>query len=419
MYLLFAIFTRCIRSLVSVFQSLLRKPSVVSGCVDRFAIVSHVVPPMWSGQAMVLDRLLSELPGTRCVVISSSPAPSIQHDGGTFVGLPREAFHASSFKRGWLATGVTLIRCCLRGFRIAAILSRERCAGAVACTGDLIDLPATAFACRVLGIRFIPYYFDDYVAQWSWAPAAMIRAKELEPFVFGVSTCVIVPNERLGDAVQLRSKKPVEIVRNPAWLKQIPRMPHNTRSERKACKIVYTGAVYHVNYDAFRCLIASMGELVDLQPELDIYSAQDQEQIQKEGIAGFNVKTFAHVAPEQVCEIHRQASVLFMGFTFGKSFGEIVCSSAPGKLGDYLASGVPVVALTPRDSFLADFLIGHDCGFVVDRPDPSVLADAIRIAVTNLGRREEVVKNALSCARQEFSAVTAVKAITQSLGLVH
>ena len=387
------------------------------GAVDRFAVVSHAVPPMWSGQAMVLERLLGMLPAEQAVVIASSRAAPAGLARNTTVTLPSEPCEARWSQPGWRATLTVLYRCVLRGWRIALILRRERCGGVVACTGDLIDLPASMLACRALRLPLVAYYFDDYVAQWSWAPAAFARSQRFEPLILQTARHVLVPNERLAACVAQRSGTRPMIIRNPAWTDEVPELPQAAGDPRAPCRIVYTGAVYHVNYAAFRCLIASFAELADVQPELHLYTAQDPAQLAEEGIHGPGVHLFSHVDPGKAWARQREASIAFMGFAFDDGVAAIVQTSAQGKLGDYLASGVPILAVAPPGSFLIDYLREHACGEVVERLDPHAVALAIRRLAGDAGRRETLVTNALASARREFAASVAVKELLNALGL--
>jgi glycosyltransferase involved in cell wall biosynthesis len=92
-----------------------------------------------------------------------------------------------------------------------------------------------------------------------------------------------------------------------------------------------------------------------------------------------------------------------MGFSFDSDVPEIVRTSAPGKLGDHLASGRPILALVPSDSFLARYLREHECGLVVDRDDPEVLAIALKRLLQEPGLAERLARNALERARSEFA----------------
>jgi hypothetical protein len=302
-------------------------------------------------------------------------------------------------QRGLLGDVGVAVRVFLRGMRIAARARREACDLVVACTGDLIDLPASAVACRLLRIPLVVYSFDDYLNQWRFSRPALGRARLLDPLVLREARATLVPNETAAAELAKRCARPPHVVRNPAWGPAAtgPAPPP------AACTIVYTGAVYHVNYAAFRTLIAGIDLAADLDPALRMYTAQDRDQLAAEGVAGSRVQVHAHVDPSVASDLQRSAAVLFLGFSFDSTVPEIVRTSAPGKLGDYLASGVPILALSPPDSFLATFLARNACGLVVDRDSPAAVADAIRRLRGDEALRESLVTNALACARREFT----------------
>jgi glycosyltransferase involved in cell wall biosynthesis len=368
----------------------------------KLAVVSHAVPPAWSGQAMVLARLFSRIAPERLVVITKAatpPAPGV----GAWYCLPGEPLESARLGRGLLGDWSVAVRVAVRGIRIARRARREGCDVIVACTGDLIDLPASGIACRLLRIPLVVYSFDDYLSQWRFSPQALCRARLLEPVVLRIAAAVIVPNEAAAAEVANRWSGTPRVVRNPACgpaaAGPAPPPP--------ACTILYTGAIYHVNESAFRTLIAGLDLAAELDPELVIYTAQDRDRIAAEGVAGPRVRVHPHVDPGVASDLQRSAAILFLGFSFDSSVPEIVRTSAPGKLSDYLASGVPILALAPPGSFLAEFLATRGCGLVVDRDSPEAVADAIRRLRGDAPLRESLVAAALACARREFTAEAA------------
>jgi glycosyltransferase involved in cell wall biosynthesis len=231
----------------------------------------------------------------------------------------------------------------------------------------------------------------------------------MENVFIAKAAAVIVPNEALQEEVLSRHGVEAKIVRNPAISLPEPGPIASTLSPPDSPLIVYTGAVYHVNYAAFRTLIAAMGRLSGKQPRLDIYSAQDPAQLKLEGLRGPEVRLLPHVEPDQAARIQWQADVLFMGFSFDSEVPVVIRTSAPGKLGDYLASGRPILALVPADSFLAQYLRDHRCGLVVDQDDPDLLAVALGRLLHEPGLAATLVENALTQARTEFAPEVATR----------
>ncbi len=75
-------------------------------------------------------------------------------------------------------------------------------------------------------------------------------------------------------------------------------------------------------------------------------------------------------------------------------------------MGEYLASGRPVLAHAPADSYVTWNLREHGCGIVVDEPDASKLADAIRRLMDDGELRRRLTENARVRA-VDFSVETA------------
>jgi glycosyltransferase involved in cell wall biosynthesis len=72
----------------------------------------------------------------------------------------------------------------------------------------------------------------------------------------------------------------------------------------------------------------------------------------------------------------------------------------PTKTIEYLICGRPILAHSPADSFLTQFLVENDCALVVDRPDVEALCAAIERLRSDSALRSRLVRNALKTAEQ-------------------
>jgi glycosyltransferase involved in cell wall biosynthesis len=167
-------------------------------------------------------------------------------------------------------------------------------------------------------------------------------------------------------------------------------------------KILYTGAIYHANYDCFQNLVVAMDQLREHAPELHIYTAQTVEQLAEQGIKGQRVFIHTHVPYHQVWKAQRNADILFLPLAFESPIPEVLRTSAPGKMGEYLASGRPVLAHVPADSFVAYYMKTNQCGAVADENEPSDLASHILKLTLDESYRCMVVKNARTQAKLDF-----------------
>ena len=139
----------------------------------KFAILSHVLPPSWSGQAIVLYRLLRTLDQDSYCLISRQNYDSEIFRRDSASRLKAQYYHLpTELEIGWLSRlGLFAMEAWLQTYqrarRISRILKREQCNAVVACTGDLYDLPAASLASRWTGVRYYAYLFDDYIYQWT------------------------------------------------------------------------------------------------------------------------------------------------------------------------------------------------------------------------------------------------------------
>jgi glycosyltransferase involved in cell wall biosynthesis len=382
----------------------------------RFAVLSHVLPPSPTGQAIVLHRLLRDLPADWYCLMSVDPGAEEQ--GGTETEpatagerLPGRYWHlVGSFPRDYetaywqqLMHGSRLTRSLLaRARHIANILRRQRCRALVACSGELLDIPAGFMAARSLGIAFFAYMFDDYASQWV-RPFPRGFAQAAWRALARLCTGVIVPNEALQAAYRDRYGIESVIVRNPTDDLLEPgdeALPWPARADE--IRLVYTGSIYDAHLDAFRNLIEALRRLEQPRIRLHVYSSFVASDLRAEERTA-PVVFHAPLPLEESLRVQRQADVLFLPLAFHSPYPEIVRTSAPGKMGELLASGRPVLVHAPADSFVSQYCRAHDCALVIDCDDPKALAAGIRRLLGDADLRSRLTAHAQESSQRDFS----------------
>jgi glycosyltransferase involved in cell wall biosynthesis len=407
-------------SLLKLFFRLLHGRVPETECVfstaPKFAFVSHVLPPSWSGQAVVIGRILRDLePGNYCLI---SKQNSRQQEGQ--IQLLTGRYHCLGnekmipINRSLLRDINIILSILQRGWKMARILVAEKCRSAVVGTGDLVDLPATQLACFLSGTTFYAYYFDDYVYQWT----GMMRqfARLFEWIIFRCIGGLIVPNEYLWKEMKSRRNINATIIHNPCEV--IPDEQDEKLEESRGCeiRIVYTGAVYHVNFGAIRNLIAALDALKRPEIKLHLYTAQPVDWLAKNGISGAHVVQHDHVSHPEVVKAQSSAHILFIPFDFHSPVPEVIRTSAPGKLGDYLACGTPILAHVPPDTFVKWYLTEHRCGVVVDQDDPEAVGQAVLRLLEDRDLRQSIHRHAQERARIDFDPRAAQGQFLKTLG---
>lgn len=381
-------------------------PRNTAASEPRVAILSPVVPPMPSGQSRVLGMLLQGIAEGRIVFLFDRESPMAEAEKlpaeyirlrparDRLLRLPRvPVFHQLN---AWLGMTHVVFR---RAREIQQALSPNPPEVLIACTASLVDIPAGWLAARRLGIPFFEYVFDDYVYQWRRV-FQRIFARFWERRVLRDAAGVFATNELLAESYLKRYAVTPIIVHNPASPESFVEISKPTSIGGDRLKILYTGSVYDAQSDAIQNLVAAL-ERCASKAELHIYTRHTDKDLRKHGIVGPVIR-HDHVGHSEIIDIQKRADILFLPLSFRSRFPEAVRTAAPGKMGEYLASGRPILVHAPADSHISQFFTRKGCGIVVDKPDPDALAEAIARLDRDLHLRSQIVLKAKEAA-QDFS----------------
>jgi glycosyltransferase involved in cell wall biosynthesis len=243
-------------------------------------------------------------------------------------------------------------------------------------------------------------------------------AERVAPFVLRGAARVVVPNEFLRDEYRQRYGVEPVVIHNPSDPPE-PDIAAPWPADPGEIKIVYTGAVYQAHYDAFRNLLEAIDLLGRPDLKLHVYTAQPPGELEREGISG-PMMYHGHLPLSTALGVQRRADILFLPLAFNSSFPEgIVRTSAPGKMGEYLAGGRPILAHAPGDSFVSWYFRTYQVGSLVDHPDPLALAHAIQQIIDEPDLRRRWCENALARARTDFSLETARRRFLELFQTTH
>jgi glycosyltransferase involved in cell wall biosynthesis len=334
----------------------------------------------------MLHRLLRAVPSESYFLISNgdhSDAANSEHGTGwlpaQYHRLPPELQLTRPSRLGIYRVRVPAnlwLQVFQRARQVAKLVKLEKCDAIMACSGDLINIPAGYVASRWARIPFYPYLFDDYLYQWT-EPLHRAFAKRAERIALKGAAEVIVPNEFLRDEYRSRYGIESAVIHNPYDSEETEDGDIPFRALDNEVRIVYTGAIYHANAGAFCNLIAAIEQLGRPNVKLHIYTSQPREILEYQNIRG-PIVYHDHVSPLEARRIQRDADLLFLPLSFNSGIPEVIKTSAPGKMGEYLASQRPILIHAPSDSFVSWYFRAYECGLVVDRNDPTAVAQAVR-----------------------------------------
>ena len=278
----------------------------------------------------------------------------------------------------------------------------------------MYDIPAGCLASRMAKVPFVAYMFDDYAYQWigAFRPISVRLERETAKRAAGI----IAPNEYLDEAYARRYGFKSTLVRNPAPLYDLEDLDKSERVfEKETVNIVYAGAVYHANDDALRNLVEAISWMGRNDVRFHIYSSQTEHEIKERGVAGPGVICHSHIAEAEIPKVLRQADILFLPLAFTSQIPEVIRTSAPGKMGEYLSVGKPILVHAPDDSFCSWFFKRNSCGVVVEKSDCRLLAEQIDILIGNEETRKRLSEKARKVSEKFFRIDEAQRAFVEGI----
>lgn len=396
----------------------------------KFAVISEHLPPSTRspGQAGMMYRLLSPLdPAVYCLI------SRVDYDADRYAQAPNRLpakYHrlpsgqlpapdgsAPPTPRRGLALTRRLGNVLGRAREIAAILRREGCAAVVACPDRVGDLPTAFLASRLARVRFIPYFFDYYSAWFNSGPSGL-TARRVEPFILKRAARIIVPNEGLGDTLSRRYGVEVVVIHNACDLSAYGGPAGALASPGNGeLRVTFTGGVYDAHYDGFRALLAAFDR--DERPSrLHLYTPMARVRL-GEGALDERIVYHGYAGPGAMPTVQQAADVLFLPLAFHSPFPEVIRTSAPAKMAEYLAASRPILVHAPAESFVAQYFRRHDCGLVVSTQDPAAVAHALGRLRVDADLRERLSLNAWERARADFDLARARADFAALFGVSH
>ncbi len=165
-------------------------------------------------------------------------------------------------------------------------------------------------------------------------------------------------------------------------------------AEKQPFKIGYFGAVTAWQLDALNCVAKA---LTGTETQLHIYSGVEKL---PEELCLDNVYLQEWVSPGQVLLTMRNYDVVLLPMSFLEKMRNMSAFNIATKMSEYLASGVPILAVGPPHAAMMKYLKGNSAAVVVEECDEN----AVRNAFNLLHYKEgivEILKNAQNLVRNE------------------
>lgn len=375
----------------------------------KVALISCSVPPSATGQATVLGHLFAISTKEQSLFLTDDMGTerprTVELPIASYAKLPEPDLDRSkkeaTFKSRLKSTVHLLSQIKKRAEIIMSHLKTFKPDVVVVCSASRLDIPATFYACFRLGIPFVVYMFDDPVSQWP--PGRFRKLASIFESMWAKSAAgFIAQMEPLADTFfQREGRKPI-VIHNPVSPKSFGQKADWPLDQKRPVRLVYTGSLYGAQADAVRNLLRVLDELAG-QYELHIYTPQPFELLDSLKLISHYAIRHEYVEGDRIFEIQQQADILFLPLAFQADMRHVLVTASPQKMGEYLASGRPILAHVPEDTFVSQFFKKHQCGVVVNDSSGNDLKSALTKICNDSNARVEMTRRATALAAAEFS----------------
>ncbi len=383
--------------------------------MKKIAVVSSTVPPERNGQAIMIKRLFENIsPKYYCYIqrkiYGDYHVNASKKQGETpriyrirpFIPVKKSSntiLKILSFSLFF----IEILPCTIKFIKI---LRKESIDVVVSCSDSLVNMPSAWLACKYLKLDFYPYFFDHYKYQQRFKILRYFSGF-FERRIVHSSKKIIVPNEMAYKLYKQEYGIECVVIHNPCDISKYPATKENVIDPEKRIRIVYTGDIYTAQIDALKSLVFAVKELrqKSLDLKIELYTNENSKRFITDSIEDIeDIIIFNdYVSPSEVHKVHMDADMLFLPLSFKSRYPiELINTSAPGKTGEYLASGRPILVHAPKDSFLSWYFRKYKCGAVVDKYDEKELTSVLERLLSDKKLQKEYMKNARIRAKEDF-----------------
>jgi glycosyltransferase involved in cell wall biosynthesis len=337
-------------------------------------VLHALAPPTPGGTPVVLERLLTHLPGVSVDVVTDRKLRPRVRAGGPGVLDARYRYvlkwpgWGGRWRFGRVAiAAIDFLLALVAGIRAARWARRDRARWVLSVTDEGFSVIAGTIAARLAGLPHVVMVFDLWEEN-AYTEVQRAVAARLEPRIFRSAATVVGYCSQIVE--HYRAKYGLEAVAIPTPVESggdsvAPRAEPDVNDGSR--EVLLAGAVYWAQRDAVARLLSLRGRI----PGLRMVTIGGEDTLRHSGLRPDRSEP-AVPGPELRQRLAR-ADVLFLGLSLHSDHPAIVRTATPARLVEYMASGRPLIVHAPAGSHVAEYARREDFAEVVDIADPEAL----------------------------------------------
>jgi hypothetical protein len=363
-------------------------------------IISAYAPPAAGGSGLMMFNLLSQFPKDSFVLLTSDKNEDIALEkfrlnvdyyyyGNKFWSLnlaPQKENYLSKIKRKlkdnvFAKFFLQIILFFVLLYRISRealrIIKKEKI-DSIVVYSDIGFVLSAALLVSWLKKKELNLFFYDMYLDNKMPFFFRFVSRLVEPLLFKRAKNIFVMCDYLQTHYKKKYGRDCVVVYNSIFLPEhLPVNDYKTINSTKKITVVYLGSVYWAQMGAVKNMINAVCSVDDREVEFILYTPHSAKYLNDCGFFENEKIKFSYCVPEDVQSKFAEADILFLGLAFDTGFDELINTSSPGKLCDYLISGRPILVNAPEKSYLVTYAQNNGFARVVIKNNSEELKNAL------------------------------------------
>lgn len=359
---------------------------------DKLLIICWTIHPWPTGSSIIVNNLLEQMNKDNVVVVGEKHPTLISTWPGN---LPKLYYINPNINiNGRGQTHLRWIKYLLIENQVKNIALREGVTKIFGIFPDDFYLFLAFRLSKILDLPLYTWFHNTYLDNYSGYRKTI--ASYIQPRVFNHAKKVFVMSDGMKN--YFNQKYPGIQFRTLVHGFKLPEFTRGPLSEdlfrSKKIKFLFTGSLNESCRDAAVRLMHVILSQKDY--ELHVYTGNPKIDFENYGISGDRFFYHGFISLPQLYEKMKDFDVMllphgFMGERTDVEFKTIF----PTRTIPLLVSGKPILAHTPKNVFLTEFLEKNNCAFVVDEPDEEAILFTIQEILENPVKRNQKINNAI------------------------
>lgn len=283
---------------------------------------------------------------------------------------------------------------------ISDIISKEQITHVLGVYPNEFYCLAACRAAKGQNVRFSSYFHNTYVEN---SAITKPEAQAWQEEIFEQSDHIFVMSRGMEDFYQKKYqlKKFSPLVHTFKTYPDAGSLSGIPGANKEQYKLVAIGNFNESNLEATRRFLRAIKG--NKRYELSIYTHVPTLLMEKRGLDTSAFNHMGQVPPDDVHQVLQQYDICILTHGFTGGYGPVEYQTIfPTRTIPLLLSGKPIVAHSPANSFLNDFIKRHECAALVEQADDEAIVKALDQVADNANHQQSLVQKAAEAARQFY-----------------